>query len=152
MFPLRTASSEKQKITRCFSQTELLAPGDCETFVTVISNDGFASYDDSGKAGHKSCYILESGIYDFYVGNSVRNCEKVYSFTLESTVVTAELSEVMAVSETRVVTLCRCLRRRQNRSVKGKVPVRTVSLKIEYSLLCLTEKKSAVTKAISSPM
>lgn len=34
---------------------------------------------------------------------------------------------------------------------KEKVPVRTVSLKIEYSLLCLTEKKSAVTKAISSP-
>lgn len=66
----------------------------------MISNDGFASYDDSGKAGHKSCYVLESGIYDFYVGNSVRNCEKVYSFTLESTVVTAELSEVMAVSKT----------------------------------------------------
>ena len=62
----------------------------------MISNDSFASYDDSGKAGHKSCYVLESGIYDFYVGNSVRNCEKAYSFTLESTVVTAELSEVMA--------------------------------------------------------
>ena len=107
-----------------FHKTELLSPGDCETFVTVISNDGFASYDDSGKAGHKSCYILESGIYDFYVGNSVRNCEKVYSFTLESTVVTAELSEVMAVSENRAferfAAVC---------DGEEKVPVRTVSLK-----------------------
>ena len=113
-----------------FHKTELLSPGDCETFVTVISNDGFASYDDSGKAGHKSCYILESGIYDFYVGNSVRNCEKVYSFTLESTVVTAELSEVMAISENhafeRFAAVCDGDKIALS---KEKVPIRTVSLK-----------------------
>ena len=113
-----------------FHKTELLSPGDCETFVTVISNDGFASYDDSGKAGHKSCYILESGIYDFYVGNSVRNCEKVYSFTLESTVVTAELSEVMAVSENRAFERFAAVCDGDKIAMsKEKVPVRTVSLK-----------------------
>ena len=113
-----------------FHKTELLSPGDCETFVTVISNDGFASYDDSGKAGHKSCYVLESGIYDFYVGNSVRNCEKVYNFTLESTVVTAELSEVMAVSENRAFERFAAVCDGDKIALsKEKVPVRTVSLK-----------------------
>ena len=101
-----------------------------EVLITVISNDGFASYDDSGKAGHKSCYILESGIYDFYVGNSVRNCEKVYSFTLESTVVTAELSEVMAVSENRAFERFAAVCDGDKIALsKEKVPVRTVSLK-----------------------
>lgn len=113
-----------------FHKTELLSPGDCETFVTVISNDGFASYDDSGKAGHKSCYILESGIYDFYVGNSVRNCEKAYSFTLENTIVTAELSEVMAVSENRAFERIAAVCDGDKIALsKEKVPVRTVSLK-----------------------
>ncbi len=32
-----------------------------------------ASYDDSGVAGHKSCYVSEAGAYVFHVGNSVRN-------------------------------------------------------------------------------
>lgn len=36
----------------------------------------FASYDDSSVTGHKSCYVLEEGLYKIYVGNSVRCTEK----------------------------------------------------------------------------
>ena len=120
----------------------------------MISNDGFASYDDSGKAGHKSCYVLESGIYDFYVGNSVRTCEKVYSFTLESTVVTAELSEVMAVSENRAFErfAAVCNGDKIALSKEKSACSHRESEKSNTLFSCRTEKKSAVTKAISSPM
>lgn len=113
-----------------FHKTELLAVGESETFETVISDESFASYDDSGKTGHKSRYILESGVYDIYVGNSVRKCEKAYSFTLESTVITAELSEVMAVSECRAFERFAAVCDGDKIALsKEKVPVRTVDLK-----------------------
>ena len=34
-----------------------------------------SSYDDSGAAGHKSCYVMEAGTYEFYIGTDVRNAE-----------------------------------------------------------------------------
>lgn len=38
-----------------------------------MTKESFASYDDSGATGHKSCYVLEEGSYEFYVGSDVRS-------------------------------------------------------------------------------
>ena len=36
-----------------------------------------ASYDDSGVTGHKSCYVLEEGCYEVFVGSDVRSAVSV---------------------------------------------------------------------------
>ena len=56
-----------------FAKTGVLAPGAKETLTINVTKESFASYDDSGATGHKSCYVLEEGSYEFYVGSDVRS-------------------------------------------------------------------------------
>lgn len=56
-----------------FAKTGVLAPGAKETLTIDVTKESFASYDDSGATGHKSCYVLEEGSYEFYVGSDVRS-------------------------------------------------------------------------------
>ena len=51
-----------------------------------------ASYDDLGKI-QKSAYILEKGIYRFYIGISVRDTEEAaYTFELTENIIVKQLS------------------------------------------------------------
>ena len=56
-----------------FCKDRCLAPGAKETLTIDVTKESFASYDDSGATGHKSCYVLEEGSYEFYVGSDVRS-------------------------------------------------------------------------------
>ena len=77
-------------------KTEKLAKNEKAEFEFEIPFYSFSSYDDSGVSGYKSCYILEKGEYNFYLGGDVRSAEKVYSFTLDETIVSETLKEVSA--------------------------------------------------------
>lgn len=89
-----------------FGKTGILMPGESQILNICYTVDSMASYDDSGATGNKSCYILEAGEYEVFVGNSVRNVEKaIFSegehikggkFVLENAIITEKLSEVMA--------------------------------------------------------
>ena len=84
-----------------FAKTKLLAPGEEEVLELTIPVSRFASYDDSGVTGHKSCYVLEEGLYKIYVGNSVRCTEKANvdgkgGYEVSSCIVTEELEEALA--------------------------------------------------------
>ncbi|WP_456276872.1 glycoside hydrolase family 3 C-terminal domain-containing protein [Bacillus sp. AK128] len=87
-----------------FSKTGLLQPGEAETLTVSFPVNGMASYDDSGVTGHKSAYVLESGLYQIYVGNSVKNVEKVAvdgknGFEVEDLQVIEQLDEALAPTE-----------------------------------------------------
>lgn len=82
-----------------YKKTAKLKNGESEEFSFDIPFYSFASFDDSGKSGHKSSYILEKGEYAFYLGGDVRSAEKVFSFNLENTLVTETLKEVSAPKE-----------------------------------------------------
>mgnify|MGYP002627210794 CR=1 FL=1 len=43
------------------------------------------SYDDSGKSGHKDCWVIEAGEYNIYVGADVRSAVKCYTFNVDET-------------------------------------------------------------------
>ena len=79
-----------------FKKSKALAKGEKEEFEFNIPFYTFASYDDSGVSGHKSCYILEKGTYNFYLGGDVRSAEKVFSFDMPETIVLETLKEVCA--------------------------------------------------------
>ena len=84
------------KVLCGFEKTNALKNGESQEITISIPLYAIASYDDSGKSGHKSCYVLENGEYSFYLGGNVRDCEKVWSFTLPETRVIEELKEASA--------------------------------------------------------
>lgn len=71
-----------EKTLAAFEKTRKLQAGESQFLSMEVCMDMLASYDDLGKV-QKSAYILEAGDYEFYVGNSVRNVEKLpYRYTL----------------------------------------------------------------------
>ena len=78
-----------------FGKTKLLNPGESETLSLEAPIAVFASYDDSGVTGHKSCYVLEAGQYNFYVGNDVRSAKCAGSVEFAETVI-EQLTEAAA--------------------------------------------------------
>ncbi|MBR4123148.1 MAG: glycoside hydrolase family 3 protein [Clostridia bacterium] len=78
-----------------YKKTKELKPD--ETQVLEISFDikQMASYDDSGITGNEFCYVLEAGDYKIYCGTDIRGSECVFTYTLDETVVTQKLEQVM---------------------------------------------------------
>ena len=56
-----------------FCKTDLLQPSEMQTVSFRIPVRRFASYDDTGATGDPSCWVLEPGRYDLYVGENVRD-------------------------------------------------------------------------------
>lgn len=86
------------RVLAAFGKTKLLAPGETEELELSCSKYTFASYDDAGVTGHKSCYVLEAGIYEVYVGADVRSAALFGTYE-EDFVVVAELQEACAPVE-----------------------------------------------------
>lgn len=92
------------KVLAAFAKTGLLQPGESETVTLSFPINRMASYDDSGVTGFKSAYVLETGLYTVYVGNSVKNVEKIAidgkdGYVVESLQVIDQLEEVLAPVE-----------------------------------------------------
>ena len=81
-----------------FAKTKELAPGEQEEVCIVIQKYDMASYDDSGVTGHKSCYVLEEGTYEIFVGSDVRSAVSVGCYEEEFRVI-EELEEAYAPVE-----------------------------------------------------
>ena len=77
----------------CFAKTHLLDPGEEEVRILNVPKKLMASYDATGVTGHKSCYVMEAGTYNFYLGTDVRSAKLVHSFELEETEVVEQCSE-----------------------------------------------------------
>ena len=84
------------KVLCGFEKTNALKNGESQDVTISFPLYAISSYDDSGKSGHKSCYVLEGGEYSFYLGGNARDCEKIWSFTLPETRVIEELKEASA--------------------------------------------------------
>ncbi|MGN1137426.1 MAG: glycoside hydrolase family 3 C-terminal domain-containing protein [Oscillospiraceae bacterium] len=82
-----------------FRKTDLLEPGEEQELLLEIDYSYLASYDDSGVTGNRSCFVLEEGLYNIYVGTDVRNAEKKLDFSLAKTIVTEKLEEALAPVE-----------------------------------------------------
>ena len=81
-----------------FAKTQELDPGEREELMIIIPKYDMASYDDSGVTGHRSCYVLESGTYEVFVGSDVRNAESAGTYEEELRVL-EQLQEAYAPVE-----------------------------------------------------
>jgi len=84
----------KPAIELCaFKKTGILEPGENETLNLSFDIASMASYDDMGKIV-KSAYILETGIYEVLVGNSVRNLKKAdFEYSVNEDTVVLQFTE-----------------------------------------------------------
>ncbi len=79
-----------------FAKTKELASGESQVLEIAVPGHVLASYDDSGAAGHKSCWVLEAGEYVFYVGTDVRSAVQAGTLKIEDVIVVEELEEACA--------------------------------------------------------
>lgn len=81
-----------------FYKTDSIKPGETEEFVVNCPKSYFASYDDTGVTGHKSCVLLEEGNYQIYVGQDVRTAFYCGEWN-EAFTILESLEEVCAPAE-----------------------------------------------------
>ena len=75
-----------------FQKTELLEPGCTQELSLTWDLYTMASYDDLGKVA-KAAYVLERGVYNFHIGNSVRNTiRSEYTYCLEEDLIVEQLT------------------------------------------------------------
>lgn len=110
-----------------YGKTKLLARGETECISITAPKYVYASYDDSGITGHKSCYVMEKGRYAFYVGSSVRDTVLVKELEEEEQVL-EQLQEAAAPAEA-FMRIRPLYAGGEYRIEKEKVPLRTVCSK-----------------------
>ena len=108
-----------------FAKTKELAPGEQEEVCIVIQKYDMASYDDSGVTGHKSCYVLEEGTYEIFVGSDVRSAVSVGCYEEEFRVI-EELEEAYAPVEKFQRMKAVLLSDGTYQAVTEDVPIRTI--------------------------
>lgn len=119
------------RVLVCYEKTKELAPGETQKLRLSFNLSDFASYDDGGATGNKSCYVLEKGDYELYLGSDVRSAEKIKAFPLLKTIVTEKLCQA-AAPDSRVPFDRLKAVTDENGSVKGvfeRAPVMRESLK-----------------------
>lgn len=79
-----------------YEKTKTLTPGEEGILSFDICLSDFASYDDSGVTGHRFCYVLEEGNYNFLVGTDVRNAAAVVSMNVPTLMVTKTCTQAAA--------------------------------------------------------
>lgn len=89
--PLRTLAA--------FAKTRSLEPGEEQKLQIKVNKASYASYDDSGVTGNKSCYVLEAGDYHFYLGGDVRSARPAGCMKVEETQVLEQCTEALAPVE-----------------------------------------------------
>ncbi len=79
-----------------YAKTKLLAPNEEQQLTLEIETSKMCAYDDIGATGNKSCYVLEAGDYQIYVGNNVRDAKNVFTYTLDELKVVEKCTEALS--------------------------------------------------------
>ncbi|MBQ5905983.1 MAG: glycoside hydrolase family 3 C-terminal domain-containing protein, partial [Clostridia bacterium] len=79
-----------------FNKTKILAVGEEEELTIDVPMRSLASYDESGKTGFASAYVIEKGTYGFAIGEDVRSAETVYTYENAENALFEQLTQVAA--------------------------------------------------------
>jgi len=87
-----------KRVLAGFEKSGVILPGKIEELTVNCQKSYFASYDDAGITGNKSCLLLEEGEYQIYVGSDVRTAVYCGSFR-QTAEVLEQLEEACAPIE-----------------------------------------------------
>lgn len=120
------------RVLAAFAKTKELAPDEEESLTLFVPAKTLSSYDDSGRTGHKSSYVIERGAYAFYLGKNVRDAELVYTYKQEQTAVVEQLSEAAAPKEPFDIFIARD---KNGKRIPAKIPVSTATTRLKDIIL-----------------
>ena len=79
-----------------YKKTKDLAPGESQELEITWKLRDMASYDENGKASNggttTSCWILERGAFNIYIGNNVHDAALAYTYNLTNTTIVERLA------------------------------------------------------------
>lgn len=108
--------SRPSRVLVGFAKTDSLAPGESETVTIEVTPDRYASYDDDGRLGLGTGFMLEQGVYSFMLGDDVVNVKEAGHITLDDNVVVESLKSALKPVESF---------KRMTNNGEEDVPVRT---------------------------
>lgn len=130
------------RILAGFAKTKELMPGEAQILEIVVSREMLSSYDDSGKTGCKSAYVIEKGNYKFYLGKNVRDAGFVYSVNQEKTELYEQLAEAAAPKQGFMIYKAK---EHNGERVIGKAPVSTSSKDLKKIIMDNLPEETAMT-------
>lgn len=131
-----------ERVLAGFAKTSVLAPGASEELVIDCPKSYFASYDDAGLTGNKSCYVLEEGDYEVYVGADVRSATLAGNFSQKLQVL-EQLEEICAPVEE--FKRLKPIQNEEGSFAEGEENVPLRSIKIEDKIERLRKEEIAYT-------
>ena len=87
--------SKPSRVLIGFSKTEVIPAGGNEQVDITAPVSNFASYDDDGRTGLGTGFILDAGHYSFYIGGDVTTDAEAGSFDLDVPVLVEKLDNAM---------------------------------------------------------
>lgn len=82
-----------------YKKTKSLQPTESQRIECVIDFKDIASFDDVGKTGYQSCFVLEKGRYDILICKDCMTDVYEYSFELEEAVIVKQSASAMSPME-----------------------------------------------------
>ena len=83
------------RVLCAFKKSALLIPGQTETQSFKVPFSAFASFDETGKCGLGTGFVLEKGTYEVYAGENVRDAVCIDSFSIDDDIMVEELENAM---------------------------------------------------------
>lgn len=108
--------SKSSRVLIGFAKTAVLEPGSSEIVTIKAPATRFASYDDDGRLGHGTGFMLEKGVYSFMLGDCIVNVKEAGKMMLGEDVVIESLKTALKPVEPF---------KRMTNSGEEDVPVRT---------------------------
>ena len=87
--------SKPSRVLAGFAKTGLIPPDGSETVEITSTVRAFASYDDDGRTGLGTGFILDAGHYSFYLGGDVTTTSEAGSFDLAEPVLVESFENAM---------------------------------------------------------
>ena len=119
------AISTSKRVLCDFAKTDILAPEESCIVNFTVPFYSFSSYDDSGKSGFESSYILIEGEYKFFASDCVRGGADCGSFIVPKTFCIEKLQPVCSVKNG----FERMIRYKEGSKLKESVPKTNVDLR-----------------------
>ena len=82
-----------------FKKTNTLAPNEAQEINIAIDVCDMACYDDCGKTGYSFAWVLESGEYNIYIGQNVRDAKCAFKFNVDETRLVKQCVQALAPVE-----------------------------------------------------